>query len=390
MKRAIINLLSNFLFVCFHLFPLRNKVVASTFKGKKYGDNPQYIFEALHRISPDLGYYWMLSTESISVPIWINKIPYRRTIKTIYHICTSKVVVDTHRFMPWIKKRKGQLFIETWHGGLGIKKIEADVPAFLKNEWLMREVAHTNELADVFISQSDHLSNVYRSAFGYKGYIWKIGYPKNDILFSGRLEEYKKIRDYYNLTNDCKILLYVPSFRDYFYEKIDVSVYSINYLLLKKSLEKKFGGNWVILTRWHPLFAKELNNISYDYSGTINATSYPDIQELLKASDAVISDYSSCIFDAALMDIPCFTFATDFEKYKEDRGVYYEMEDLPFPYAINNEELNSNILTFNEEDYKKKWNEFKIRTGLYETGHASEDIAKKILEFIKTGNVEWK
>lgn len=390
MKRAIINLLSNFLFVCFHLFPLRNKVVASTFKGKKYGDNPQYIFEALHRISPDLGYYWMLSAESISVPIWINKIPYRRTIKTIYHICTSKVVVDTHRFMPWIKKRKGQLFIETWHGGLGIKKIEADVPAFLKNEWLMREVAHTNELADVFISQSDHLSNVYRSAFGYKGYIWKIGYPKNDILFSGRLEEYKKIRDYYNLTNDCKILLYVPSFRDYFYEKIDVSVYSINYLLLKKSLEKKFGGNWVILTRWHPLFAKELNNISYDYSGTINATSYPDIQELLKASDAVISDYSSCIFDAALMDIPCFTFATDFEKYKEDRGVYYEMEDLPFPYAINNEELNSNILTFNEEDYKKKWNEFKIRTGLYETGHASEDIAKKILEFIKTGNVEWK
>lgn len=390
MKRAIINLLSNFLFVCFHLFPLRNKVVASTFKGKKYGDNPQYIFEALHRISPDLGYYWMLSTESISVPIWVNKIPYRRTIKTIYHICTSKVVVDTHRFMPWIKKRKGQLFIETWHGGLGIKKIEADVPAFLKNEWLMREVAHTNELADVFISQSDHLSNVYRSAFGYKGYIWKIGYPKNDILFSGRLEEYKKIRDYYNLTNDCKILLYVPSFRDYFYEKIDVSVYSINYLLLKKSLEKKFGGNWVILTRWHPLFAKELNNISYDYSGTINATSYPDIQELLKASDAVISDYSSCIFDAALMDIPCFTFATDFEKYKEDRGVYYEMEDLPFPYAINNEELNSNILTFNEEDYKKKWNEFKIRTGLYETGHASEDIAKKILEFIKTGNVEWK
>lgn len=390
MKRAIINLLSNFLFVCFHLFPLRNKVVASTFKGKKYGDNPQYIFEALHRISPDLGYYWMLSTESISVPIWINKIPYRRTIKTIYHICTSKVVVDTHRFMPWIKKRKGQLFIETWHGGLGIKKIEADVPAFLKNGWLMIEVAHTNELADVFISQSDHLSNVYRSAFGYKGYIWKIGYPKNDILFSGRLEEYKKIRDYYNLTNDCKILLYVPSFRDYFYEKIDVSVYSINYLLLKKSLEKKFGGNWVILTRWHPLFAKELNNISYDYSGTINATSYPDIQELLKASDAVISDYSSCIFDAALMDIPCFTFATDFEKYKEDRGVYYEMEDLPFPYAINNEELNSNILTFNEEDYKKKWNEFKIRTGLYETGHASEDIAKKILEFIKTGNVEWK
>lgn len=79
----------------------------------------------------------------------------------------------------------------------------------------------------------------------------------------------------------------------------------------------------------------------------IDATNYPDMQELILAADAFISDYSSCIFDAALRNIPCFTFATDFEKYKGDRGVYYEMDELPFSYAKNNDELISNIKNFN-------------------------------------------
>jgi CDP-glycerol glycerophosphotransferase len=107
------------------------------------------------------------------------------------------------------------------------------------------------------------------------------------------------------------------------------------------------------------------------------------MQELILGCDAFISDYSSCIFDAAIREIPCFTYANDFQEYKGDRGVYYEMEELPFAYAKNNDELINNIQRFDYDDYIKKWNEFKIRTGLYETGHASKDIAYVIGEFVK-------
>lgn len=103
-----------------------------------------------------------------------------------------------------------------------------------------------------------------------------------------------------------------------------------------------------------------------------------------------MSDYSSIIFDAALLDIPCFTFATDFDEYKADRGVYYEMDELPFPYARNNEELMQNIENYDHAAYLERWQAFKERMGLYEPGNASEVIANKIIEFVQTGKTSWK
>ena len=135
-----------------------------------------------------------------------------------------------------------------------------------------------------------------------------------------------------------------------------------------------------------------MNKLSSDFilsKHVINVTNYSDMQELLKASDVVVSDYSSCIFDAALLDIPCFTYATDFEEYKSKRGVYYEMTELPFPYARNNDELKKNIMNFNQKDYLRKWNAFKEKTGLYETGHAADDVAKKIIQFVDSGKIKW-
>lgn len=208
------------------------------------------------------------------------------------------------------------------------------------------------------------------------------------MLFQDRETYRKKVLGYYGLTDNMNILLYAPSFRDYFYLKIDTSVYAIDYQRIKSALAERFGGEWRILTRWHPLFADQLNGTSLpEY--VLNVTSYPDMQELIMATDVLISDYSSCLFDAALREIPCFTFATDFKQYKTDRGVYYEMEELPFPYATNNNELELNIRIFNPNVYKQKWKAFKERTGLYETGHAGRDIAEKINDIIQGQIIDW-
>ena len=65
------------------------------------------------------------------------------------------------------------------------------------------------------------------------------------------------------------------------------------------------------------------------------------------------------------------------------------MEELPFPYAKNNDELESNVMNFDEKNYLNKWESFKNRMGLKETGHAARDIAEKINEFMETGCVSW-
>ena len=378
-----------FMFILLSCMPKKNKVVASTFGGRKYGDNPQFILEALHQLNPDVEIVWIKDPSfNYILPDWIRCVEISQGwLPVIYEYATARVWIDTHRLRHFFYKRKSQLFIETWHGGLGIKKLDRDVPKFKENVYILRQIQTTTECADFFVSNSSHLSRIYRSAFNYTGKIWKCGYPKNDVLFSDPEGAHKNIRTKFKIPAGAKIVLYAPTFRDYFTTVgPDWSVYDIDYASVIDSFEQKSGETWYFFVKYHPFLLPFIKNRNLGVN-VINASNYADMQELILASDAFISDYSSCIFDAALRNIPCFTFATDFEDYKADRGVYYEMDELPFPYARDNYELLYNIEHFNYDNYIQAWNTFKVRTGLHETGHAAFDIANVINEYVR-GNTE--
>ena len=142
--------------ICFYhvcsIFPLQDKVVAAAFRGKRYGDNSQFIIEELHKINPDVKIIWISNKEyDYPVPDYVKMIDYYSFIKKIYHYSTAKVWINTHRMERTMRKRKGQLFIETWHGGLGIKKIELDIKDELAG-WEFDEIENTVKMADLFIS----------------------------------------------------------------------------------------------------------------------------------------------------------------------------------------------------------------------------------------------
>lgn len=368
------------------LFPLQNKIVASTFWGRKYGDNTQFILEELHRLNPGVKIVWIRNFKyKYDVPGYMKVVSHFAHWRVAFEYATAKAWLDTHRFPGNARKRKGQLVIETWHGGLGIKKIDGDVPKFRAMKRVMDEVRKTSQLADLFISNSGHLTRIYRTAFDYTGKVWKVGYPKNDSLFEDRAPFCKKIRDTYGIPQDTKILLYAPTFRDSFNETgFDKTAFDIDFDRLQSALQERFGGTWKILVRWHPVMANKMGDIAKIYgNAVIDATRYPDMQELIMATDAMLSDYSSGIFDAAMLKMPCFLFVTDFEEYKQDRGVYYELSDLPFPCGKNNDELLERVKNFDEAQYNAAWKAFTEKVGLHETGHASKDIASVIDEFIK-------
>ena len=368
------------------LLPLQDKIVASTFWGRKYGDNTQFILEELHRLNPGVKIVWIRNFKyKYDVPGYMKVVSHFAHWRVAFEYATAKAWLDTHRFPGNARKRKGQLVIETWHGGLGIKKLDLDVPKFRAMKRVVQEINRTSALADLFVSNSTHLTRIYRSAFNFQGKIWKAGYPKNDALFLERAPFQKKIRDTYGIPQDTKILLYAPTFRDNFKEAgFDRTPFDIRFDKLQDALQERFGSEWKILVRWHPVMANSMKDIAQVYDNSvIDATRYPDMQELIMATDAMLSDYSSCIFDAAMLKMPCFMFATDFEDYKQDRGVYYELEDLPFPCGKNNDELLEHVKNFDEAQYNAAWKAFKEDVGLHETGHASKDIATVIDEFIK-------
>ena len=107
---------------------------------------------------------------------------------------------------------------------------------------------------------------------------------------------------------------------------------------------------------------------------------YPDMQELLVASDMLVTDYSSCMFDFAITGKPCFLFATDVTDYIKDRNFYFPLQSLPFPQADNNPELLQLVERFDEQEYLKKRKEFFGRLAFREDGQASQRCAKWILE----------
>lgn len=371
------------------LLPLQDKIVATSYNGKKYGDNPQFIVEQVHKLFPKTKIVWLKDSRyKYSTPDYIKNVSYYNYWRSAYELATAKVWINSHRFDIHIQKRPNQFFIETWHGGLGVKKVVYDNEKFHFNKIEIKKLKKTNLFADIFISNSKHLTDIYSRAFKYTGPIWAVGYPKNDILFKKEeiVTNHQKIRAHFSLPQESKILVYAPTFRgDFERSGIKNDIYSLNYNLLQETLNSSTNQSWNILVRFHPLMTQISKILLRNCPNVIDATQYPDSQELILGSDAFISDYSSIIFDAAMANIPCFTFATDYTEYKEERGLYYNLEDLPFPLATTNDELITNITNFDKELYLKKWTQFKKDMGLVETNHSAKDIALLIDDVMKNG-----
>lgn len=381
-------------FYLLRLCPIqKNKVIASVSAGRRYDDNQKYIMDELHQLRPDVDIVWVKDPKyDYKVPDWMRTVKWR-SWRWLYEYATAKIWCNNSMEPDFFVKRKGQLYVETWHGGLGIKKVADDMigddAKAGKQTWFLK---NASDLADVYISNSDHLSKIYRRAFHYHGPIWKCGYPKNDMLVNDYPEYGRQARKELGIPEGVKVLLYAPTIRMRFTEErqIDMKVYNLDMPRLKQALMEKFGGEWKMLIRFHPSLRLYTNGYQAAHPEIMDVTDYQDMQRLLMATDVVISDYSSCIFDAALRRIPCFTYATDFEQYKnEEHGVYYEMEELPFPYATNNDELEQNVKAFDLEAFLKKWDVFALRMGLNETGHAAKDIARKMAEFLNGQTITW-
>ena len=371
------------LFYVFWIFPLQDKVVGSNFSGKRYGDNTKAIYEYLRSKDDGIQLVWVVRRPyQYPLPPEIKRIDRDNVFSFAYQYATAKVWIDTHVLPASIRKRKGQLFIETWHGGLGIKRIfnQRNDSSEIVGE--LADVRHMDRLADLFISNSDHLSRVYREALGYEGPIWKCGYPKNDRLLGDPTDARERVRRELGLPRDARILVYAPTFRG---PETTGDPYDVAAAEVLRALRDRFGGQWYFLIRLHPI-AKRDGLGAFPWGDTVrDVTDYPDFQELVLGCDAFLSDYSSGIFDAALLQKPCFVYAKDFEDYKNRNGVYYELEELPFPCAFTNEGLAENIRRYDREQFLQKWSAFAERTGLHETGRASEEVGELIVRFIHEG-----
>jgi CDP-glycerol glycerophosphotransferase len=110
------------------------------------------------------------------------------------------------------------------------------------------------------------------------------------------------------------------------------------------------------------------------------------MQELILASDILITDYSDCMFEFALVNKPVFLYANDHEQYKKERGFYFDIFSMPFPCAVDNVELLQKILHFDTVSYLNSLTAFFEKVGIFRNGDASKKVVDRIVTVMEKNN----
>lgn len=354
----------------FSAFPKdKSKVVLQSYYGRGFSDSPKAIAQELIK-RKDFKVYWVVAgdEEAKSLPSEIKPIKID-TMKSIYHLCTAGVWIDNARKWAFTKKKKSQYYIQTWHG-FPLKRIEKDAGDALPSDYI-EAAKHDSKITDLYISNSSFLTNIYKTGFWYDGEVLECGFPRNDILVNGDTKVAESARKWLGLGEEKKIMLYAPTFR----KDKGLSVYDMDYEKVVKSLNESFGGDWIILAKLHPNIAKKAAELDLDKRFVMNASDYPDIQDLYLLADAMISDYSSVMFDFTATKKPCFLYINDLESYKNDRNFYFDIDKLPYKRAESNDELEALIQSFDSTEQAKMLDAFTKEFDIKENGTASVAVA---------------
>lgn len=344
------------------------KAVCQSFYGRGLSDSPRAIAGELVRRGWKV--YWAVKgpQEAASLPEGIEPVEIDSPA-FIWHMCTAGVWIDNSRKWVYTQKRGATRYVQTWHG-FPLKRIEGDAADALPEDYL-RAAKKDSAMADLFVSNSAFLTEIYRRAFWYAGEVLECGFPRNDALFGPAGDAAGKVRRDLGLPEGKRLLLYAPTFR----KDKGLSVYDMDYRRCAAALGERFGGEWLVAAKLHPNIAAKAGELNLDPRYVVDASACPDIQELYMACDAMVTDYSSVMFDFMNTGKPCFLYVNDLEDYRSDRNFYFDLDKLPFARAENNDELEAAVRAYDEADQRERAQAFYREFGIKEDGSAARRVA---------------
>lgn len=379
------------------VFPIRkNKIVFCCIEGTTgYTCNPKYIAEEFikQNKSSDKKYelVWLVNDITKKFPEEIKVV--KNTLwNRAYHLTTAHFWIDNSRKQLEARKRKGQIYIQTWHAKLGFKPTCLDRGvSFSKIAYLVSK--HDSDMVDYWLSNSDWYDKTLPTGSLYEGKTLRTGSPRCDILVKASNDKAFKDKIKLRLCEDYGIkaenpdeihfLMYAPTFRGGSQgtnRTVEVGNHFPDYKVLKDALENKFGGRWIIVLRLHPqLVARDLDGGVSNGDTTIDVSRVDDMYEILAGCDAFMTDYSSAAFDAAVMRVPIFLYADDYVEYEGERGkLLWDLreESFPFVLATNDQELEERIKGFDDTDYQSKIQKMFAETGMVEDGNAAHEVVR--------------
>lgn len=293
--------------------------------------------------------------------------------KVIYYLLTSKVIVtdDYLSYLRFVKLRKKQKLLQIWHACGAFKKFGLDAESPLSKEL---EIATHSQYSAVAVT-SENCRKYYAKAFGISEDIClPIGLPRTDMLFTRADELRESVYAKHPEFRNKKIYLFAPTFREKNKKRIVYNT-KINWDALSKSLNE----DEIFVIRRHPIMKYKLINKEYN---NIKDLSNESTLALTAASAALITDYSSVMYDACLLDVPMVFYCPDYKEY--NRGFYLDFpDDLPGEMVTQPDELLGVIRRAKESLPVERIEKFKNEQMSACDGHAADRAAELIKGWLK-------
>lgn len=371
-----------------HFAPInKKKIVFTQFGGSGFGCNPRAICEEFLRRDEGYDLVWILNRkiteEDAHIPAGVR---ISRRNQSIIDLMTAKVWINNIHFNELLRlgvyKRKGTIYLNTFHGGITLKKEGKDKHSYNPNRELQekeRMYLKDAEYVDYITSGCEMEDHVLKEFFYGKGEILHLGDARTDVLVNGSLQINQQVREFYRIPEGTKLAIYAPTFRRDF----SLKWYKLDFERILDKLEELYGCPWNMLIRMHPRVAKLWGEQAPNLPRCVDASGYHDMQELAVASDLMISDYSSVITDFMLTRKPAFMYVPDLDRYLSNRGLYFEMEELPFPYARTNDALIQCMEAFDQSEYENRVAEFMAKLDYLADGQASGRIVDFLIQKMK-------
>lgn len=350
-----------------------NRISFLSGRRNEMGGNPKFVYELI-KDRDDIDFQFLLFSD----PNGHNKL--KNIKRFLYLYATSKVVIvdDYFRLLNIVEKREGVKVFQLWHACGAFKTFGF---TRLGKKGGPRQTDPNHRMYDYAIVSSQEIAKHYAEGFGLSDEcVVATGIPRTDIFMdseyasSVRKAFYEKRPQLKNK----KIILFAPTFRG----NGQMSAYYPLEAFNPEALYESLGGEYAIIIKLHP-FCRERFKISDKYKDYIIDLSEEDeLNDLLFVTDLLITDYSSVIFEASLLDIPMLFYAYDLYKYISRRDFYYDFEGfVPGKIVFSERELLEAIT--NNDFEQEKVNSFKTKFFDHLDGNSSQRVADLILENLK-------
>ena len=249
----------------------------------------------------------------------------------------AKYIFTDSGIRPKYVKKKGQIFVNTWHG-TPLKLMGADN---VSEQHRIGNVQHPLLSSDYLLYPNDYMKdkmlNSYMIEKIYPGKVLLEGYPRNSVFFDE--DKRKKFKEKLGF-QDKEVFIYMPTFRGLFKDRDDEKQKDEIYEYLLQ-LDGYLSDDQVFIVKLHVL-----NQERIDFSKFEHIKTFPEGYEtydVLNMADVLVTDYSSVFFDFANTKRKIILFNYDEDDYMAYRGTYFSLDDLPFPKVQTVEDLANEL-----------------------------------------------